>query len=160
MRVCRGIVDRANWRLAVKKILKSIAILAAFSAALPLTAQEFRAINSLYVNRVDKNVIEVIGRPGVNKEDYWCGIGDYVRRVVRAPWKTEIYVVSGIGRGVTTGARDAVRFTLTPEAIGIEPYESNLILDVLTVGYSRSLTYAFDRCYLRPGFFNMRIGFF
>jgi len=143
----------------VKQIFKSLVIVAACSVALPLTAQEFRAINSLYVNRVDKNVIEVIGRPGANKEDYWCGVGDYVRRVVRAPWKTKIYVVSGIGRGVTTGARDAVTFTLTPEAIGIEPYEASLILDVLKVGYSRSLTYAFDRCYLRPFFFNSGIGF-
>ncbi|NIZ63117.1 hypothetical protein DL239_19310 [Sedimentitalea sp. CY04] len=142
----------------MKQIFRHLIIIAACSVALPLTAQEFRAINSLYVNRVDKNVIEVIGRPGAHKEDYWCGVGDYVRRVVRAPWKTKIYVVSGIGRGVTTGARDAVRFTMSPDAIGIEPYESNLILDVLTVGYSRSLTYAFDMCHRRPGFFHSGFG--
>lgn len=139
----------------MKRIFKPLAIVAASVLALPLTAQEFRATNSLYVTRVDQNVIEVIGRPGVQKEDYWCGIGDYVRRVVRAPWKTRIYVVSDVGRGMTTGARDAVTFTLTPNAIGIEPYQSNLILNVLTVGYSRSVTAAFDQCYRRPLFMNM-----
>jgi hypothetical protein len=139
----------------MKQIFTSLAFIAACSLALPLTAQEFRATNSLYVNRVDKNQIEVIGRPGVQKEDYWCGIGDYVRRVVRAPWKTRIYVVSDVGRGVTTGAKTAVRFTLHPNAIGIEPYENSLILNVLTVGYSRSVTAAFDQCYRRPFFMNM-----
>ena len=144
----------------VKRFFRSLAVVAACLVALPVTAQEFRAVNSLYVNRVDQHVIEVIGRPGANKDDYWCGIGDYVRRVEQVPWKTEIYVVSGIGRGVTTGARDAVTFTLTPEAVGIEPYEANFITDILTIGYSRSLTYAFDRCHLRPGFGRLQFGFF
>ena len=137
----------------MQRIPRSLIMAIACLVALPATSQEFRAVNTLYVNRVDKNVIEVIGRPGANREDYWCGIGDYVRRVVRAPWKTKIYVVSDIGRGVTTGAKSAAKFTLTPEAIGIEPYEASFITNVLAVGYSRSLTYAFDMCHRRPGFF-------
>ncbi|WP_164860819.1 hypothetical protein [Parasedimentitalea marina] len=144
----------------MQRIFRSLAVVSACSLALPVMAQEFQATNSLYVNRVDQNVIEVIGRPGANKDDYWCGIGDYVRRVERAPWKTKIYVVSGIGRGVTTGARDAVTFTLKPEAIGLEPYEASYISDILKVGYSRSLTFAFDRCHLRPGFYSLRFGVF
>ena len=143
----------------MQRIPRSLIMAIACLVALPATSQEFRAVNTLYVNRVDKNVIEVIGRPGANREDYWCGIGDYVRRVVRAPWKTKIYVVSDIGRGVTTGAKSAAKFTLTPEAIGIEPYEASFITNVLAVGYSRSLTYAFDMCHRRPGFFYPGIRF-
>ena len=111
--------------------IKSLFIVTMCLVSLPLAAQEFRAINSLHVIQADENVFEVIGRPGALKEDYWCGAGDYVRRVLSVPWKTEIFVVSDISRGVTTGARSAVRFTLTPEAIGIEPYEANWIGNVL-----------------------------
>jgi hypothetical protein len=143
----------------MKSVLKSLALVAVFSAALPLTARAFTAVNSLVVNQVDANVIEVVGRPGAFKEDYWCGIGDYVRRELGLPWKTRIYVVSGLGRSVTTGAIDAATFTLNPQAIGIEPYEKSLITDILTIGYSRSLNGAFDQCH-RRNFLNIRFGVF
>lgn len=130
----------------MKPVLKSLAVIAAFSVALPTAALAFRAVNTLDVNKVDKNVFEVVGRPGAIKDDYWCGAGDYLRRELQLPWKTKIYVVSGIGRGVTTGARSAVKFTLNPEAVGIIPYEANWVGDVLTVGYARSVTAAFHHC--------------
>lgn len=136
--------------------LKALVCVVALAAALPVNAQSYRSINSLEVVKADANVIEVIGRVGAGKEDYWCSVGDYVRRVLQLPWKTEIYVVSDISRSVTTGAKSAARFTLHPEKIGIEPYESNWIGNVLTVGYSRSVTAAFDACYLRR---NMNIQF-
>ena len=134
--------------------LKSLAVIASVSAsvfvavfvALPTAALAFRAINTLQVNQVDRNVFEVVGRPGALKEDYWCGAGDYLRRELRLPWNTRIYVVSGIGQGVTTGARSAVRFTLDPEAVGIAPYESGWVSDILAVGYARSVTAAFYYC--------------
>ena len=138
--------------------IESLFIVTMCLVSLPLAAQEFRAINSLHVIQADENVFEVIGRPGALKEDYWCGAGDYVRRVLSVPWKTEIFVVSDISRGVTTGARSAVRFTLTPEAIGIEPYEANWIGNVLTVGYSRSVTGAFGACYKRR-LMDLRFGY-
>jgi len=130
----------------MKPVPKFLAVIAALSVALPTSALAFRAINTLDVNRVDKNVFEVVGRPGVIKDDYWCGAGDYLRRELQLPWKTKIYVVSGIGRGVTTGARSAVQFTLNPEAVGITPYEASWVGDVLTVGYARSVTAAFHHC--------------
>lgn len=143
----------------MNKVLKPIAFVAMLFVAQAVDAQSYRAINTLQVNKADANVFEVIGRPGAMKEDYWCGAGDYVRRTQNVPWKTKIFVVSDISRGITTGAKSAVRFTLNPEAIGIEPYESNWIGNVLTVGYSRSVTSAFDQCYKRR-FIDMRLGFF
>ncbi len=130
----------------MKLVLKSLAAVATFSAILPTAVMAFQAINTLQVNKIDKNTFEVIGRPGAMKDDYWCGAGDYLRRELRLPWKTKIYVVSGIGRGVTTGAKSAVRFTLSLEAHGIEPYEKSWVGDVLTVGYGRSVTAAFHHC--------------
>lgn len=141
-------------------LVKTLAVVAICSSALPAAAQEYRAVNTLYVNRVDKYVFEVIGRPSANREDYWCGAGDYVRRVIGAPWKTKIFVVSGISRGVTTGAKSAARFTLHPEEVGIEPYEAGWISDTLTIGYSRSVTFAFDRCHRRPGFYGVGLQMF
>lgn len=130
----------------MKPVLKILAVLTAISAALPTAVLAFQAINTLQVNKVDKNIFEVVGRPGATKNDYWCGAGDYLRRELQLPWKTKIYVVSGIGRGVTTGARSAVQFTLHPEALGIELYEKSWVGDVLTVGYGRTVTAAFYYC--------------
>ncbi|MVO16241.1 hypothetical protein [Parasedimentitalea huanghaiensis] len=130
----------------MKSVFKSLALVAAIAVALPTAALAFRAINTLDVNRVDANIFEVIGRPAAIKDDYWCGAGDYLRRELQLPWNTKIYVVSGIGRSVTTGARSAVQFTLNPDALGIEPYEKSWVSDVLTVGYGRSVTAAFHHC--------------
>ncbi|KAE9627895.1 hypothetical protein FEE96_06565 [Parasedimentitalea maritima] len=130
----------------MKPLYRSFALIAAIAVALPTAALAFRAVNSLQVNQVDSNVFEVIGRAGAFKEDYWCGAGDYLRRQLRLPWSTEIYVVSEIGRGVTTGARSAVQFTINPEAVGVVPYEKSWVSNILTVGYSRSVTAAFHYC--------------
>lgn len=130
----------------MKRVFKPFAILAVLSVAVPTTAFAFRAISRMDVNKVDKNVFEVVGRAGAIKNDYWCAAGDYLRRELRLPWSTKIYVVSGIGRGVTTGAASAVQFTLDLEAVGIEPYTNSWVSDVLTPGYGRSVTAAFHYC--------------
>jgi len=130
----------------MKRILKSLALIAAFSGVLPSAALAFRAINGLDVNKVDNNVFEVIGRGRLGKSDYWCSAADYLRRQQGLPWKTKIYVVSGIGRGVTTGARSAVRFTANPDAIGLPLYEGGWVGDILTVGYGMSMTSANNYC--------------
>lgn len=130
----------------MNRVLKSLALIAAFSVALPSVALAFRAINGLDVNKVDKNVLEVIGGGRLVKSDYWCSAADYLRRQQGMPWKTKIYVVSGIGRGVTSGAKSAVRFTANPEAIGLPLYDGGWVGDILTVGYGMSITSANNYC--------------
>lgn len=123
-----------------------LTVLAALTAAAPTSAQAFRAINTLDVVPIDRNRFEVIGRPRAIKNDYWCAAGDYLRRQLQLPWSTKIYVVTGIQRSEVTGARSAVQFTLAPEAIGLEPYSSSWVSDVLKPGYARDVTAAFHHC--------------
>lgn len=108
-------------------------------------ASSFYAVNRLQVVALSEYEIEVIGRPGAYKSSYWCAAADFLRRN-RVPWKTRVYVVSGIGRGVSTGARSAVRFTLDPQASDVEIYENNVITDILHPGYGRTLTSAWGEC--------------
>lgn len=112
----------------------------------PVQAGGFRAVNGLTAVPLPDGAIEVKGRPVRFRDEYWCAVGDYARRGLRLPWNTEIYVVRGIGPAATGGARSAVRFTTAPERLGVEPYQANWVGDILTPGYSRSVTAAFGNC--------------
>ncbi len=131
----------------------AVMFVAALAASVS-SAQAFRAANSLEVNKVDANVFEVVGRPGVFSEDYWCGAGDYARRALGVPWNTDIYIARELGKSQTTGGRSAVQFTLDPAAAGVTPWEGNWVNNILTLGYSMSTTGAFGKCdALRRGSF-------
>ncbi|PSL20015.1 hypothetical protein [Shimia abyssi] len=118
---------------------------AALSVAIASEAVAFRTVNNQIVNPVNSVEIEVIGRPGNTKPDFWCAAADFfVRR--NAPWKTRIYVKTGIGQGVTQASPNAVVFTTDPAASGVEVYTNNVVSDILTPGYGRSLTYAWGEC--------------
>lgn len=133
--------------------LQLLIAIAAVAACTSAASGQFYALNRFQVVPLNPYEFEVVGRPGGLKPDYWCAIGDFLRRQ-KVPWRTRIYAMSGIERGVATGARTAVRFTLDPAASGIEVYENSLITDVLTVGYGRDLTSAWGECreVIIPGF--------
>ena len=134
-----------------KHILKIAVLAAAVSVATQSAA--FRSINNQTVNPVNSVEFEVLGKPGIQKKDFWCAIGDYMRRS-NVPWQTKIYVKSGIGQGVTAKSNNAVVYTLDPGASGVEIFTKNVITDILAVGYGRSVTAAFDECkFLKFGFF-------
>lgn len=121
--------------------------IAAFSLllGLPATAATFRAINGVEVVPVNSHEIEVFSRRGAPKKQYWCAAADFLRRQ-GVPWKTRIYVAQGYARGKVTGAPSTVTFTIDPAASGVEPYENNVITDLFTVGYSKSLNSAWSYC--------------
>lgn len=120
---------------------------ALISTGLPAAANGvFRTVNGIDAVQLDVNVFEVIGRPGARNTDMWCSAADFARRALGHAWKDRIYVVSGFSKGLYNGAPSSVRFTMNPEGAGVEPYENNLILDILTVGYSRSITDANGEC--------------
>lgn len=112
---------------------------------LPASASTFRAINGVEVVPVNSYEIEVFSRWGDPKEQYWCAAADFLRRQ-GMPWKTRVYVAKGWSRGKVTGVPSTVTFTIDPAASGVTPYENNLITDLFTVGYSKSLTGAWKYC--------------
>lgn len=107
---------------------------------------EFYTINDLRAVVLPDGLIEIKGRPTKTKDAYWCAVGDFARRGLGLSWNDRIYVVRGIGAAKTGGARSAVHFTATPEKLGVAPYEANLVLDVLTPGYSRAVNSARGYC--------------
>ncbi len=136
------------------KLSAAIGLGVALALALPqMASANFRAVNGAHVVPLNDYEIETIGRPGSRKDDYWCAIGDYLRRS-KTPWNTRIYVLSGIGQSRISDSTIAVSFTLNPDASGIEIYTNNVITDVLTVGYGRSVSTAWGECSRRlPQFF-------
>jgi hypothetical protein len=112
---------------------------------LPASASTFRAINGVEVLPVNKSEIEVFSRRSPPKEQYWCAAADFLRRQ-GLPWKTRVYVAQGYARGKVSGVPSTVTFTIDPVASGVTPYENNLITDLFTVGYSKSLTGAWKYC--------------
>lgn len=111
----------------------------------PASAATFRAINGFEVVPLNNYEMEVFTRRGAPKEQYWCAAADFLRRQ-GLPWKTRVYVAQGFARGKATGVPSTVTFTIDPAASGVEPYENNVITDLFTVGYSKSLTGAWKYC--------------
>ncbi len=113
--------------------------------SLPASAASFRAINGIEGDPISAYELEVFSRRSAPKEQYWCAAADFYRRQGVA-WKTRIYVAQGFHRGTVSGAPSTATFTLDPAASGIQPYENNVITDLLKVGYSKSLTGAWKYC--------------
>ncbi|WP_435231339.1 hypothetical protein ACMAZE_06275 [Pseudopelagicola sp. nBUS_20] len=135
----------------IKKIFKVVILTLAVTVASQSAA--FLSVNNQTVNQVNANEIEVLGKPGIRKKDFWCAVGDYLSRN-KVSWRTKVYVKSGIGQGITASSNNAVVFTLNPKVSGVEIYTKNLVTDILAVGYGRSVTGAFDECrFLLLGFF-------
>lgn len=122
----------------------------AVSLTLPAVASgdTFRARNKMRVAERDAVLIEVGGFTGnAGLEDYWCAVGEYLHRVKKTPWRQKVYVVRGLGPGEITTSRDAVLFTLDPEAAGVAPLDKQLrIVGTLTVGRAKTVTSAFYSC--------------
>ncbi len=113
--------------------------------SLPAAAASYRAINGVEVFPVNSHEFEVFSARGAPKEQYWCAAADFLRRQGQ-PWKTRVYVAQGYARGKVSGAPSTVTFTIDPAASGVTPYEENLITDLFTVGYSKSLTGSWKYC--------------
>lgn len=115
----------------------------------------FRAKNHMRVAQRDAAVIEVGGfTQDAGLDDYWCAVGDYLRRVQNTPWDQDIYVVRGLGPGQVTNSRDAVLFTLDPDAAGVTPLDKSIrVVSTLSVGRSKSVNSAFYSCGRKPSLF-------
>ena len=71
------------------------------------------AQNLLEVQQLNSEVIEVIGGAGSGPAQYWCGAGDYFRRVKGIGGAQRIYIWRGVGPSETQAGRAAVQFALT-----------------------------------------------
>lgn len=66
------------------------------------------------VNPVNADVFEVIARPGNERNQFWCGAGEYAHRALDAPSNAKVYVVGGAGSAVTMEAPSGAQFSLKP----------------------------------------------
>ncbi|SCZ64344.1 hypothetical protein SAMN04488118_105227 [Epibacterium ulvae] len=128
-----------------------LAAVVATTGVAPAGEPVFRAINSYHVIPLSDTLIEVIERHGdPNREEYWCAVGDYLRRH-RVPWNTKVYVASEIQHSQVTGSRDAVVFSLDPDADGVPPLKSKSgYSGILDVGSERRVSNAFATCGRTP----------
>ena len=101
-----------------------IAALISLAGAVPASAQNAFATNGARVYALDANVYEVVGNSGGGYRLFWCGAGEYARRVLGASWSARISVVRGLGPSQATNRRSAVHFTLNPGAVGVTPIQS------------------------------------
>ncbi|WP_291738040.1 hypothetical protein, partial [Leisingera sp. F5] len=100
---------------------------------------------------VSEGVWEVVARVGTGAQDYWCGIGDFAIRQLRAPVNQRIYVWRGVGPSVNRPGRKSVQFAfgLPP---GVSDRSSSLSLNVREAGDNLHVTAAQTYCYDRlPG---------
>ncbi|KIC07798.1 hypothetical protein RA19_21975 [Leisingera sp. ANG-M1] len=122
----------------------------ALAVALPVPASAWRAINRHEVLPVSEGVWEVVARVGTGAQDYWCGIGDFAIRQLRAPVNQRIYVWRGVGPSVNRPGKKAVQF-----AFGAPPgadTSSRISLNVREPGDNLRVTSAQTYCYDRlPG---------
>ncbi|UWQ31694.1 hypothetical protein K3555_13955 [Leisingera sp. M527] len=133
------------------KCIAAIAGLAGALLLLPEASAAWRAINRHEVLPVSEGVWEVVARVGTGAQDYWCGIGDFAIRQLRAPVNQRIYVWRGVGPSVNRPGRKAVQFAfgLPP---GVPDRSSSLSLNVREAGDNLHVTAAQTYCYDRlPG---------
>jgi len=123
-----------------------VALVSVIGAAIPQSADAFNGKLGTRVNPVNDAVFEVITRGSGGGHEYWCGAADYARRVLKAGWKTPIYIARGRGPSVTTGRKSSVQFTLDPQAAGITPIKPQLSLNALKVGDNMSVQQANTFC--------------
>lgn len=131
--------------------MKSAVISAVLLATLlpsQLVADEFRARNHMRVAPLSDTLIEVGGFTGNSGlHDYWCAVGDYLRRVRREPWQNKVYVARGLGPAQTVHSRETVLFSLDPVSDGVEPLPAgSKIISTLSVGRYERVNAAFYSC--------------
>lgn len=122
-----------------------IAALICLMGLAPASAQNAFATNGARVYALDANVYEVVGNSGGGYRLFWCGAGEYARRVLGASWSARISVVRGLGPSLATNRRSAVQFTLTPGAVGVTPIQSPS-LNAYDVGDTKSVNEASSFC--------------
>ncbi len=134
-----------------------LAVLTAVSLALPVQAANgvFRAKNDMRVAPRDNVLIEVGGfTRNAGLEDYWCAVGDYLHRVQKTGWNQKVYVARGLGPAQVVNSRDAVLFTLDPNAAGVAPLDKEFrVVGTLSVGRAKSVNSAFYSCDRFPTLF-------
>lgn len=123
----------------------TLGILAVMS--FPLQAEAWRAWNRHEVLPVSEGVWEVVNEVGSGAQDYWCGIGDFATRALKAGATQRIYITRGIGPAVNRAGHKSVQFSLTPPAgVSLEP---RISLNVKVVGDNLNTAtargYCFDR---------------
>ncbi|MQY42668.1 hypothetical protein GG681_08430 [Epibacterium sp. SM1969] len=131
--------------------MKTAVVSAVLLAALlpsQLVADEFRARNHMRVAPLSDTLIEVGGFTGNSGlVDYWCAVGDYLRRVRREPWQNKVYVARGLGAAQKVYSRETVLFSLDPAADGVEALPAGTkIVSTLTVGRYQRVNSAFYSC--------------
>ncbi len=109
------------------------------------SAQNAFATKGARVYALDANVFEVVGNSGGGYLLFWCGAGEYARRVLGASWSARISIVRGLGPSLATDRRSAVHFTLNPEAAGVTPIQSPS-LNAYDVGDTKSVNEASGFC--------------
>ncbi|MEP2533393.1 hypothetical protein [Shimia sp.] len=103
----------------MKRILIGLALLAAACTdSAGGNSSGFRTFTGVRVNPINEAVFEVIPIPASVEEQFWCGAGEYARRVLGAPQNAQVYVVSGVGPGLTMQTKSAAQFSLSPQASG------------------------------------------
>jgi len=127
-------------------------VTAAFTATL-VTANPANAYSGPRGTVIEpvNNVVFEVGARGSGKSDYlWCGAASYARRVLKAGWQTDMYIVRGRGKGEVTNKGTAAQFTLDPGAAGVTPLPEGQASDAMAVGYSMSVQRANSLCSVPP----------
>jgi len=124
-------------------------ILAACAVALLATssvAQQSMTHAGFEIHPVNDVVYEAVSDGAHGGAAFWCAAGLFVEAKLKAPPKTEIYVVRGAGPSVTTNRRSAAQFTIEPEKAGVTPAESSSDLNNLVVGEHMHASLARNFC--------------
>ncbi|PSL20016.1 hypothetical protein [Shimia abyssi] len=107
---------------------------------------DFHTRTGVRVYPVNEQIFEVAALPGETQiEDFWCGAGDYAKRVLGAEDRDKVYVVSEAGPGVVADSRSTVQFSLSPPeqtegALGNRTYWGP------NIGASNSVVEAIHEC--------------
>ena len=98
------------------------------------------------VAQVDADRFEVIADAGGSSGwMFWCAAGDYVARVQRQSWQTEIAIVRGRARSKSAGGRETVVFTTNAAGLGISTKPPRQI-NALEVGHAMKAQQAHSYC--------------
>lgn len=98
------------------------------------------------INPVNDVVYEAVSDGWHGGAAFWCAAGLFTESVLKAPPKTEIYVVRGAGPSVTTKRRSAAQFTIEPEKAGVTPVPLSDNLNELNVGEHMHASLARNFC--------------
>ncbi len=126
--------------------MRNILVCAAFVATLPFSAFASAASGYATAANVGNATFEIVPVPGrTGARSYWCAAGEYAfAQGARA--NARIYLVSGRQPSTSQPGREAVRFTLSPEAAGVTPISPQLSLSVSVPGDNLSVAAAREYC--------------